>query len=596
MRRFPLLLRLSLVCIIALLPGCQRSYRVDVSKLDTTGGPVPGDWVIIHSLSDPENLNLLTTSDAGASEIQGYMYETLTTINPLTLEEIPWIAESLAVISSDNKSYEYRIRRDATYSDGHPVTAADFIFYLKTLKNPLIEEAAPTRGYYDRVDSAEIIDGDPFRLRVVMREPYSLGEQFAGGLYALPKHIWDPQSLSDRFSFQEVNAGDTSNPAVGEFATSFEDVQKGMSVAYLVASGPYMFHEWRRNDRVVLIRNPRYWKKDDPLAASHPDRLVWRTVNDFNAALVALRAGDLDVMPRMEKVQYKRMKDKLPSLGLKPAIYDYPAYNYVGYNADRAIFKDPAVRRALAYAVNRAAIVEKIYFGMARPIQSPIFYKRIDCDTSIPVIPFNLDSARDMLAAAGWRDTDGNGVLDKVIDGKKTDFRFSILLNSGNQSRQQIAIIFINDLRRLGVDASSRTLDWATFLKNTRDGQYDAYIGGWVMGVREGDLYQIWHSKSAEKGGSNYVKFRNAEVDRLIETMRGEFEFEKRRAYVSQIQRIINREQPYTFLVSEKFTGASNARFQNVDWFSPSPCYNAGWWWSPRQVQRYGATPALAVQ
>jgi len=567
-----------------------------MSRVDTTGGPVRGDWVIIHSLSDPENLNLLTTSDAGATEIQNYLYESLTTINPVTLEEIPWIAESHPTISADNKSYDYTIRRDVSYSDGHRVTGEDFIFYLKTLKNPLIEEAAPTRGYYDRVDSALLIDGDPYRLRVVMREPYSLGEQWAGGLYALPKHIWDPTGLSDRYSFRELNAGDTSNLAVGEFATSFEDVQKGMSTKYLIASGPYMFYEWRRNDRVVLIRNPRYWKADDPLAAAYPDRLVWRTVNDFNAALVALRAGELDVMPRMEKVQYNRIRNKMDELGLDSAVYDYPAYNYIGYNGERTIFKDPAVRRALAYAVNRPAIVDKIYFGKARPVQSPIFYKRPDSDSTIPIIPFSLDSARTLLAAAGWRDTDGDGVLDKVIDGRKTPFRFSILLNSGNQSRQQIAIIFINDLRRLGIDASSRTLDWATFLDNTRDGQYDAYIGGWVMGVREGDLYQIWHSKSAEKGGSNYVKYRNADVDRLIEAFRGEFDMMKRRELVAEIQRIINRDQPYNFLVSEKFTGASNARFQSVSWFSPSPCYNAGWWWAPRGVQRWGAAAAVATR
>lgn len=576
--------------------ACNKTYRTDLSSLDTTGGPRNGDWVIIHSLSDPENLNLLTTSDAGASEIQGYMYETLTSIDPFTLKDIPWIAESLPTISKDHLSYDFRIRKDVVYSDGHRVTGEDFIFYLKTLKNPLIEEAAPTRGYYDRVDSALLVDGDPFHLRVVMREPYSLGEQWAGGLYALPRHIWDPTNLSDRFSFSALNAGDTSNPAVGAFATSFEDVQKGMSTKYLVASGPYMFREWRRNDRVVLERNPRYWKKDDPLAAAYPDRLMWRTVNDFNAALVALRAGELDVMPRMEKVQYFRMQQRFAALGLDSAVYDYPAYNYVGYNGDRPIFKDPDVRRALAYAINRAAIVDKIYFGKARPVQSPIFYKRADYDTTIPVIPFNLDTARARLATAGWKDTDGDGVLDKVIDGRTTPFRFSILLNSGNQSRQQMAIIFINDLKRIGIDASSRTLDWATFLKNTRDGQYDAYIGGWVMGVREGDLYQIWHSKSAEKGGSNYVKFRNADVDRLIEEFRGEFDPARRKEIVAQIQRIINREQPYNFLVSEKFTGANSARFQNVAWFAPSPCYNAGWWWTPAQAQRYGNSPAVATR
>jgi len=558
--------------------------------------PEEGDWVVIHGLSDPESLNPITSSDASASEIDGFIYETLTLTDPFTLETIPWIADSLPFVTPDHMSYEFRLKKNVTFSDGKPVTGADFIFYLKVIKNPRLDDAAPLRGYYDRVDSAYLVDGDPYRLRVVMSEPYYLGDQWAGGLTALPKHIWDPKGMTDRMTFTELNSGDTlnKNPLIQQFADSFKDVEKGMSKEFLVGSGPYIFDEWRRNERVTLARNPNYWNKGHRLGAAYPSKLMWRSINDYNAALVSLRAGDLDVMARMEKVQFSRVGDDLPSLGLKPIIYDYPAYNYIGYNMERPIFKDKLVRQAMAHAINREAIISKIYFGMARAVESPIFYQRPECDTTLPIIKYDLAEAKRLLAEAGWSDSDGDGVLDKVIDGVKTPFRFSVLLNSGNQARQQMAILFVNELKKIGVDASTTSLDWSTFLKNTRDKQYDAYVGGWAMSPTEGDLYQIWHSKSAETGGSNYVSFRNKEVDGLIEQIRGEFDFTKRLAYYKEMQRVIHDEQPYNFLVSERITGAYSDRFQNVQFFSPRPCYNAGWWWVPKEAQRYKATPAVA--
>jgi peptide/nickel transport system substrate-binding protein len=588
------------MALVALAAVSCKSGRTGGTTVVPAGAkPVDGDWVVIHDLADPESLNPITSSDASAAEIDAYIYETLTFTDPFTLETIPWIADSLPLVSPDHMSYEFRLRKDVTFSDGTPVTGKDFIFYLKVIKNPRLEDAAPLRGYYDRVDSAILVDGDPYRLRVVMREPYYLGDQWAGGLTALPKHVWDPEGMTDKMSFKELNVDDSltkKNEYIQKFADSFKDVEKGMSKKYLVGSGPYVFDEWRRNERVTLVRNPHYWKKGDPLAAAYPDKLMWRSINDFNAALVSLRAGDLDVMPKMEKVQFSRVKDDLPGLGLKSVVYDYPGYTYIGYNAERPLFKDKLVRQALAHAINRDAIIDKIYFGMARPVESPIFYKRPECDTTLPVYKYDLALAKKMLADAGWTDSDGDGILDKVIDGKKTPFKFTVLLNSGNQARMQMAILFVNELKRIGIDASTTSLDWAIFLKNTRDKEYDAYVGGWAMSPVEGDLYQIWHSKSAEKGGSNYVSFRNQRVDELIEQIRGEFDFTKRLALYKEMQEVIHDEQPYNFLVSERWTGAYSDRFQNVQFFAPRPCYNPGWWWAPKGAQRYGATPAVAMK
>lgn len=555
------------------------------------GDPVPGDWVVIHNLSDPETLNLITANDATSQEIHTYIYETLVSTDPNTLETIPWIADSLPIASADRKTYEFRLRKDVTFSDGKPVTGHDFIFYLKTIKNPHILKAAPIRSYYDRVDSAELIEGDPYRLRVVMRQPYYLGEQWAGGLYAFPKHIWDSAGMSDKISFAELNAGDSlKSPTVKKMAERIEDIQKGFDPKYLVASGPYIFDQYKQFDRVVVRRNPNYWNRQHTFGRVWPERLVWLTVNDFNAALSALKSGEIDLMPRMEKIQYKYEKERFGRNSLVGVEYAYPAYTYLGYNqanADKPFLADPQVRTAFAHAINRKLIIDKIYFGLATPVQSPIYKGRPEYDTTLDLVPFDLAKAARILDEAGWKDSDGDGIRDKVVNGKKVKMEFSIMLNAGNNARKQMALIFIDALRQIGVTASPATIDWSVFLDRLDKHEFEAVIGGWVSSVQEGDMYQIWHSKSSEVGASNYISFKNPRVDELIETIRGEFDYEKRKEMYKEIQSIIYREQPYNFLVAETFTGAYHQRFRNVSFFAPRPCYNAGWWWVPKNEQRY---------
>lgn len=556
------------------------------------GTPEKGDWVFIWNMSDPQTLNYLTSTDAVAQEIHGYMYESLTTTDWEAAEPIPWIADSLPRISDDKLSYEFSIRKEAKFADGTPVTGEDFIFFLKALKNPYITNAAPLRSYYTRVDRAELIDNDPYRLRVVMSEPYYLGHQYAGGLLAMPKHIWDPENLSDKVTFEELNNADPNkNPAIQQLADAIQDVNKGMSAEHLIGSGLYKFDKWVRNDRVELVRNENYWNSDHKWGKAYPDRLIWKTINDANAAVAALKSGNLDFYSNIEKVLYVREKPRFAQNNIQPAEYDYPSYAYIGYNQGREMFADKRVRNALAHALNRQEIIKSIYFGYARPIESPIGYRRPEADTTLPIIQYDLAKAKQLLAEAGWTDSNGDGILDK--DGKP--FRFTILLNSGNKRRESIAIVFINELKKIGIDASTQSLDWALFLDRTRDGEYDAYIGGWAMNVQEGDMYQIWHSESAENGGSNYVKFKNDRVDALIEGIRSEFDYEKRKEMYKQIQQIIYEEQPYNFLVTEKYTGGVADRFENVNFYAPRPCYFAGEWWVPRGRQKYATERSVAA-
>ncbi len=540
--------------------------------------PVTGGRVALHAVSGPESLNLITAGDALSQEVHGMMYEMLVTTDPFTLEPVPWIAESLPVVSSDHLVYEYRLRRDARFSDGHPITADDFIFYLKSVKNPRIPNAAPLRGYYSRVERLERIDGDPYRLRAVMNEPYHLAADFIGGMMAFPKHIWDPQGISDAITFNQLNGDDSRNPAIERMAEIINDPAKSFAKPYLVASGPYIFGHFRENNELLLLRNRNYWNRDHKLGKAYPDSIVYAVSGSEVSGLEVMKSGMADFTNTVKSTDIVGQEAMLERLGLAVDSYDYPAYIYIGYNQRNPLFQDRLVRTALAHTIDRPALIRQLYAGLARPVQSPIHYKRPEYDSTLPEIPFDLKKASQLLAQAGWSDSDRDGVLDKVIDGERNDFRFQILVNEGNASRRAIAAMMAAHLKMLGIEADIEVLEWARFLQRTRDGRYDALIGGWATSATEGDLFQIWHSESAGRGGSNYINYGNPELDSVIEAIRTEHDFEKRKPLYRQAQRIIHQDQPYTFL----FSPQSVALYRNhlhVGFYAIRPGYNPGMWW-----------------
>ncbi len=587
----------ALLCVAAPLAftACGGGENNGGTTTGDAGAPVQGDWVIIHSTADPEDMRELVATDASQQEIISYIYDRLMIPNWETLEPMPWLADSLPVVSADHLTYDFRLKKNAKFSDGQPVTGNDFIFTLKAIKNPEIKNAGPLAGYYERVKSAELINGDPYHIRFTMREPYFLAADYLGGLFAMPKHILDPQNLTDKMSFDELNSGKSTNPVIQQFADWYQSSDKAFKKEILVGSGPYMFDSYKQYDNITLVRNPNYWNKGNKYGTTYPDKIIWKTIQENVAAVNALRAGEIDVIPTMPKVLYKQQKPQFPGRNITPAEYDFPSYNYVGYNQKKPLFQDKLVRQALARAINREEIVNNVYFGFARAIQSPIFYKRPECDTTIPIIKYNLEEAKKMLADAGWSDSDGDGILDKVINGQKTDFKFTIMLTTASKPTvDQIAQIFISELKKIGIEASTKSLDWAIFLKNTRAGDYDAYIGGWAMDITEGDNYQLFHSKSIG-AGSNYVFWRNPTADSLIQAIRTEFDKTKRFEITKQFQQVFNEDQPYNLLVSSKFTGGYSSRYQNVTWYAPRPCFLANTWWVPLTAQKYKAQQPVAM-
>ncbi len=569
--------------LLVLLPlvGCKTK-----NEQKSTTGPAQGDWLLRHMLSDPEQLNPLTSNDSGASAILQYVFQGLLTRDPRSLELKPLLAESRPAISDDKLSYTFMIRKDATFQDGHPITGEDVLFSIKAIKCPLVN-APFLRVYYNSVVDARLVDD--FSIQFVTKEPYFLNESVLGGIDILPRHYYDPEDLLKNVTVQELNQGGAGlSEEVKRFANDFN---KNFS-RNPMGSGPYKFLKWETGQEVLLERNDGYWGKGKPgIDQTFLYLFRFRVINNMDAALVSLKSGGLDTMSLQPLQHLKQTGSGRFQEQFQKFIYFSPGYTYIGWNNNHPIFRDKRVRKAMTYLTNRNQMVKTILSGLGQVVDSPIYYFRPEYDKTLKNTPYDPKKALGLLREAGWRDTDGDGVLDKVIDGKKVPFRFEIKFNSGNPTRKSVALILQDELKKHGIVAKVRQLDWTIYLDDVRNHRFDAMILGWGMSVNDPDAFQVWHSSQSANKGSNMISYKNERVDEILEVYRREFDFNKRVELYREFQRIVHEDQPYTFLFMPKSVSAVQRRFQGVE-VLPIGGLRALEWWVPLEAQKYISKPS----
>jgi peptide/nickel transport system substrate-binding protein len=539
-------------------------------------------------LSDPETLNPLTSNDAGSARILGSIFESLLDHHPQTLELRPQLALARPQISDDKLTYTFTIRRDAHFQDGKPLTGRDLLFSLKVIKNPWVN-APFLRVYYQSLVQAELVDD--YTLRLVTKEPYFRNESELGGFSVLPQHYYDPEGLLDALSVAELAAMRPSDPVIeaspqAARARQFAERFNTDFARNPMGSGPYKFHSWKTGQEVVLQRDPHYWGAGkEGIDQAYIDQRTARVFNNPDAALVALKAGELDTMPLTPIQHLKQTSGARFDKQFAKHLFFAPSYSYIGWNNAHPIFSDTRVRQAMTYLTNRKQMVKTILFDLGEVVDGPIYLFRPEYDKTLFSHPYDPQKALQLLGEAGWKDSDGDGILDKVIDGQKVPFRFEIKFNSGNEIRKSVALTVQDELKKHGIDASVRQLDWTIYLDEVRNHKFDAIVLGWGMPAIEPDEYQVWHSSQADNKGSNVISFKNARADALLEEYRRTFDPQKRIELYREFQHILNQEQPYTFLFIQKSILAVDRRFQNVNLYPAGP--RSLEWWVRKAQQRY---------
>jgi peptide/nickel transport system substrate-binding protein len=506
--------------------------------------PVDGDWLISHLPAEPATLNPITATDAYASRIDDYIYESLLKRDEKTLELVPVLAESWD-ISEDHLTYTFHLKKNTKWQDGHPFTAKDILFSFERIRDPKVD-AAHLRNYYKDIEKLEVIDD--YTARYHYKIPYFRALEFCGGIPIVPAHLFSEDTDFNRHSIGRQPLG----------------------------TGPYRFLHWDTGKEIVLVRNEDYWGEKP-----HLKRIVFKIITDSTVALQVLKRGGMDLMG-LRPIQWTRQtRGKRFKKNFQKLKYYLPSYSYIGWNLRKPLFQDRRVRQAMTMLVNREMILKEILFGLGTVVTGNFYVKSPDYNQNIKPHPYDPKAAVELLKAAGWEDHDKDGILDK--DG--VPFSFEFLISSGSKFAEQLATIVQENLKQVGIAVSIRKLEWAVFIQKISDRQFDACTLGWSLSW-ESDPYQVWHSSQADKG-SNYVGLIHKEADEIIEKARQEFDPEKRRGLFHRFHEILHEEQPYTFLFTTEALVVVARRFQNVNVYPMGLAPRE--WWVPGDMQRYKA-------
>lgn len=560
---------------------------IDRDRTPAGVAPAASDTLLFAYANDPDTINALIANDNVSQAFQRWVYEGLADqsfANPDVWE--PSLAESWE-FDKESLVFTIHLRKGVKW---HPislpngkalprreVTAKDVKFTFDCILNPNIQ-AASLRSYYEDPDAAEASEKykikvsviDDYTVKVKWSKPYFMADEFTLGVPIIPRHVYSVNEKGEPISFDFSSR---------EFAEGFNNHWANRTMC---GTGPLVFKEWKKDERVVLERNPEYWGK--PFYFS---RTVFRSIPNPNTIREQVLQGELDwgLVPEKNLFLEGQGHPNVTAGKVAPVVFDYPSYRYIGYNLKREFLKDKNVRWAISHAIPVQQIIDVVFKGLAQRTTGPLLYGSSGYDKTIPEIPFDLERSAQLLTEAGWVDSDGSGIRSKVINDERVPARFDLMIFSDSPSFLTIAEIVKENCRKVGIDVQISPAKWALMLQKLRQKEFDACMLGWGMSWKQ-DLFQIWHSSQADvPDSSNAGSYGNPELDRLIEEMRLTLDLDRQIEMYHRMHRIVYDDQPYTFLFLEKQTGFRDARLDGIKFYRIRPGYDAREWFAttPRE-------------
>jgi peptide/nickel transport system substrate-binding protein len=541
--RLFLILSLLLTLVVAAC-GPEAPGHAPVGIAAVT--PAHGDIIVEGSIGDASNLIPLLASDSTSHEIAGLVFNGLIKYDK-DVNVVGDLAESWEV-SRDGLVITFHLRKNVRWHDGKPFTAEDVLYTYQVTVDPKTPTAYA--GDFLKVKKAEVIDDHTFR--VTYDKPFAPG-LMSWSVGILPRHL---------LAGKEITTSPLGRRPIG--------------------TGPYKFKEWVTGQKIVLVSNPDYFE-----GRPYIDGTILRIIPDTATMFLELRANGIDRMG-LTPLQYTRQtENNVFRKSYNKFRYLSFAYTYMGYNLKNPLFADKRTRQAIAHAVNRDEIIEGVLLGLGKPSTGPYKPGTWAYNPNVRIYPYDPAKAKALLVEAGWRDINGDGILEK--DGRS--FEFEIITNQGNEIRAKCAEIIQRRLAEIGIRVKIRVVEWAAFVNDfINKRKFDATILGWTIPL-EPDLYDVWHSSKTGPQELNFVSYKNAEVDGLIVKARETFDRAVRKRCYDRIQEVLAEEQPYLFLYVPDALPIVHARFRGVEVAPLGIGHNFIRWYVPKAEQKLVMKP-----
>ncbi|MGL5822961.1 MAG: ABC transporter substrate-binding protein [Sarcina sp.] len=448
----------------------------------------------------------------------------------------PAVAEKWEV-SEDNKTYTFHLRKDVKFSNGEQLTAKDVAFTYTMLADPSYD--GPRSGY---------VDG------LVGYEEYNKGN--ATSIEGIK--VIDEYTIS--FTYKNVDATAIWNASyMGIMPESVYKFEKGNiqsvkdQLAKPVGSGIYKFEHFKPSQEVKVVKNDNYYNG----AAKIPNIVMKFTQKQTEVQ--ELVSGSVDLIERLNGTQ-ENIQQLTQAGFMDTHQYTANSYGYIGLNMKSAKLKDKEVRQALAYGLNRQALVDAFYQGNAVLMNTHITPASWAYNQKVgEAYKYDPDKANKMLDDAGWKDTNGNGVRDK--DG--VELEISWLTYTGSKYVETLTPIVIDSWEKIGVKVKPNLMEFASMadkVRNTKD--FDIYNMAWSLSI-DPDPSGIFAIDQSKPGGYNSPGWENKEADQLLKDALTTMDQEERKEIYGKWQELFVEDLPYICLDMSKELSASNSRVKN---------------------------------
>lgn len=534
----------------------QKGAKEELLVLQGEVGKL-GGRLVVSLRGEPKTLNPLIAADARSREVIGVMQADLVHINRATQLTESALAKSWK-ISPDGLTYTLVLRQGLKFSDGQPLDADDVLFTFRVYLDENVH--APQRDLL-------IVGGKPITVHKLdartivfqLAKAYGVGERLFDGLAILPRHLLEKP-------YQEGKLGQ-----LGALATA-RDQWAGL--------GPFRIKEYIAGQRLVLERNPYYWKSDAKgNRLPYLDELVFLFVPNADAQVLKFQSGETDMISQLSAENFSvlsRQQRGYPMTDAGPGL----EYNFLFFNLNdsgdktpaemqrkQKWFRDVKFRQAVSAAVDREAIVRLVYQGRGVPLWGLVAPgNRRWGNERLPHPARSLERARSLLKDAGYSWSNGPNGESSLLDSDGKPVEFSILTSSSNADRAKMAVLVQDDLKQLGMRVQVVPLEFRSLLDRvTQSKEFDAC----VMGIASSDAdpnsdINVWLSN----GGTHLWNPSQvhpatpweAEIDRLFESQMSARTFDERKKLYDRMQEILAEQQPMIFLASPNIlVGAKNS-------------------------------------
>tara|TARA_B100000700_G_scaffold11972_3_gene12213 strand:- start:1396 stop:3408 length:2013 start_codon:yes stop_codon:yes gene_type:complete len=455
------------------------------------------------------------------------------------------------------------IRSDLTWSDGTKLTAYDVEYSYQVIMSSAVPIPAVRSGT-DQLKGVKAYDEHT----LIYFHAESLATNIWNMLFPIiPKHKYE-NTISD----DPTLASSTAHVELDENP---------------VTAGAYTIQKRERNQEIVLKRRDSYYtfKGEQVRQKPHFETVRFKIIEDPNTALLSMKKGELEEM-MLTPEQWKSQTDgdEFYEFNTKSYALEW-VYYYFGWNFRSPFFKDKRVRQAMSYAFNHQELLEKHRFGMDEA-STGIFHHTSPWAPEIAPTAYqqDLDKAEELLAEAGWEDTDADGILDNVVeldndfDGvsegeARRPFEFTIL-TSNRPDRIAICTLLQENLDQIGIRCNVKPVEFTTLQETMLGHKFHAVFAGWGTGADPDTSENLWTTKAIDNG-RNYGCYSNPEVDKLFEQGKRELDLEQRRKVYQQIHMKLWEDQPYTWLFFRNAYYGFNKSLRGYN-YSPRGPYNYG--------------------